>query len=187
MFEQYDYSFISRYFTGEKQESLWFLVMGAGAVLTSIIFFFFIKSNPLFFKGMAIPLFALGMLLGIVGYTVHARSDRQSRDIAYAMGMEPVKYISSVEKPRMDKVMKNFILYRWVEIILALAGIAFFVYFKGDPQKTFWNGFGITLTMMALLALGADYFAEKRGKAYQSHLETILNPPGISHDSSPVQ
>src|SRR5258705_2409282 len=111
-----DFSFIYKYFHGEKQESLLFLVVGIAAVLLAIIFWFFIKSNPSFFKGAAIPLLAIGIIQAAVGYTVYTRSDKQVKDIAYNMGMETVSYTRSVEIPRMEKVMKNFVIYRWIEI-----------------------------------------------------------------------
>ncbi len=163
---QPDFSFIHKYFMAEKQESLLFLIVGGVAVLLSVFFFFFIKTNPAFFKGAAIPLFIVGLLLGVVGYTVFARSDNQRMDVAYRMGLDPGGYIKNEEGPRMEKVMKNFVIYRYVEIGLALAGIFLFIYFKNDPDRVFWKGIGLTLAIMAIIALGADYFAEKRGKEY---------------------
>ena len=66
----------------------------------------------------------------------------------------------------MEKVMENFIIYRYAEIILMLLGAALFVYFRNEELKIFWKGFGLTLAIMAVVALSADYFAEKRGDEY---------------------
>lgn len=172
---QPDFSFVHKYFIAEKQESLLFLIVGGVAILVSVVFFFFIKTNPAFFKGASIPLFLIGILLGSVGYTVYSRSDKQRMDVAYKMGLDPRGFTSQEEGPRMRKVMKNFVNYRYVEIGLALAGILLFFYFKNDPEPVFWKGFGLTLSIMALIALGADYFAEKRGKLYFEKLEEINN------------
>lgn len=60
MFEQRDFSFIYKYFTAEKQETLLFLIVGIIAIGLAIICWFFIKSNPAFLKGAAFPLLALG-------------------------------------------------------------------------------------------------------------------------------
>lgn len=163
---QPDLSFIHKYFVGEKQESLLFLIVGITAMLVSVVFFFFVKTHPSLYKGAAFPLFFLGLLLGVVGYTVYARSDQQRMDVAYKMGLDPKGFVQNEEGPRMDKVMKNFVIYRYVEIGLALAGLFLFFYFKNDPARVFWKGFGITMAIMALIALGADYFAEKRGREY---------------------
>jgi uncharacterized membrane protein len=71
----------------------------------------------------------------------------------------------------MQTVMKSFVVYRWVEIVLAIAGIVLFIYFRNNAAQTFWKGFGLTLAVMALLALTADYFAEARGKIYTKGLQ----------------
>ena len=170
---QRDFSFVHKYFMAEKQESLLFVFIGSAAIVLSVIFFFFIKSTPSFYKGAAIPLFAIGLLMGVVGYTVYARSDKQRLSVAYEMGLNPGIYIKNQELPRMKKVMQNFIIYRYVEIILAFAGIALFFFFRNQNDKQFLTGLGLTLAIMAVTALAADYFAEKRGAVYTTELENI--------------
>jgi drug/metabolite transporter (DMT)-like permease len=171
-----DFSFIYKYFGGEKQESLLFLIVGIVAILLAVVFWFFIKTNPSFFKGAAIPLLAIGIIQAVVGYTVYARSDKQAREVAYNMGLETVTYTRQVELPRMEKVMKNFVIYRWVEIAFILAGMILIFLYRSDTGKTFWYGLGITLAIQAALMLGADSFAEKRGAVYKNELKKILPP-----------
>ena len=184
--QQRDFSFIYKYFIAEKQESLLFLIIGIAAILLAVIFWFFIKTNPSFFKGAAIPLLAIGIIQSVVGYTVYARSDKQRTDIAYNVGVEPVSYVKNVELPRMKKVMKNFIIYRWVEIAFIFTGIVLVFLFRSNPDKTFWYGFGITLSIQAVIMLGADYFAEKRGEVYKNQLENVMNgrdaTGGLNHN-----
>ena len=174
MFEQRDFSFIYRYFTGEKQESLLFLIVGIVAVMLAVVFWFFIKSNPNFFKGAAIPLLAIGLIQMVVGYSVYSRTDKQKADIAYNIGMEPVNYVKQTEIPRMKTVMKNFVIYRWVEIAFIITGLGLIFLFRSNPDKSFWYGFGVTLAIQGAIMLGADYFAEKRGKVYSSELQKII-------------
>lgn len=165
---------IEKYFNGEKQESILFLLIGIAGIITAIIFFFFFKTN--FYKGAALPLLVIGLMLGIVGFTVYKRSDTDRVRNVYAYGMNPGE-LKDKEIPRMKTVMKNFIIYRWVEIVFAITGLILFFYFKDNPGKTFWKGFGFTLAIMAVLALTADYFAEKRGHIYLKGLtEFIKNP-----------
>ena len=173
MFEQRDFSFIYRYFTAEKQESLLFLIVGIIAVMLAVVFWFFIKSNPNFFKGAAIPLLAIGLIQMVVGYSVYSRTDKQKADIAYNIGMEPVNYVKQTELPRMKTVMKNFVIYRWVEIAFIITGLVLIFLFRSNPGKSFWYGFGIALAIQALIMLGADYFAEQRGKVYTNELNKI--------------
>jgi hypothetical protein len=175
MFEQRDFSFIYKYFIAEKQESLLFLIVGIVAVLLAVVFWFFMKSNPSFFKGAAIPLLAIGLIQFIVGYSVYSRTDKQKVDIAYNIGMEPVAYVKQTEQPRMKTVMKNFVIYRWVEIAFIFTGLVLIFLFRSNPDKSFWYGFGVALVIQAVIMLGADYFAEKRGKLYNTELEKILS------------
>lgn len=176
MLEQRDFSFIYKYFIAEKQESLLFLIIGIAAILLAVICWFFIKTNPSFFKGAAIPLLAIGIIQSVVGFTIYSKSDRQKADVAYSIGMEPVAFVKQKELPRMKTVMKNFVIYRWVEIAFILAGLLLIFIFRANPDKTFWYGFGITLTIQAMLMLGADFFAEKRGKIYVNEIKKIIAP-----------
>lgn len=169
-----DLHFIYKYFTGEKQESLLFLLIGMAAILLAVMCLFFIKTNPSFYKGAAIPLLAIGIIQVVVGYTVYARTDKQRNDIAYNMGIEPASYVKQVEMPRMRTVMKNFTIYRWVEIVFIIAGIILIFLFRTNPERSFWYGLGITLTIQAAIMLGADYFAEKRGAVYTNSLEELV-------------
>ena len=154
---------IEKYFNAEKSESGLFMTIGIAGIVLAVIFFFFLETE--FYKGAAIPLAAVGLLLGVVGYTVYKRSDDDRKRNVYAYDMNPAE-LKEKEIPRMQTVMENFILYRWVEIILAVVGIGLYVYFIRDIKHDFWRGLGIGLAVMALLALTADYFAEKRGHVY---------------------
>ncbi|HEX2682571.1 MAG TPA: hypothetical protein VHL77_01485, partial [Ferruginibacter sp.] len=151
-----------------------FLIIGIAAILLAIIFWFFIKTNPSFFKGAAIPLLAIGVIPAVVGYSVYSRTDKQVKDIAYNMGMEPVAYTKTVEMPRMEKVMQNFAIYRWVEIAFIIAGLILIILYRNDSTKTFWYGLGVALAIQAMIMLGADYFAEKRGKLYVEQLKKMI-------------
>lgn len=154
---------IEKYFNAEKSESGLFMTIGIVGIVLAVIFFFFLKTE--FYKGAAIPLSAIGLLLGIVGYTVYIRSDDDRTRNVYAYDMNPSE-LKEKEIPRMETVMKNFVTYRWIEVFLAAAGIGLYVYFIRDINHDFWRGLGLGLAIMALLALTADYFAEKRGHDY---------------------
>lgn len=173
MFQQRDFSFIYKYFIAEKQESLLFIIVGIIAILLAVAFWFFIKANPSFYKGLAVPLFVLGLLQTIVGFNIYSRTDNQKKDIAYNMGMEPVSFTKQTELPRMEKVMKNFVIYRWMEIAFIIAGLVLIFLFRLNPDRSFWYGLGIALALQGAFMLGADYFAEKRGKIYTQKLEEI--------------
>lgn len=171
---QRDLSFVHKYFMGEKQESIVFLAIGSAAVILSIIFFFVIKSNPSFYKGAAIPLLLIGLILAAVGFTIYNRSDKQRLDVSYNMGIDP-GYVKQKELPRMKKVMTSFVIYRYTEIFLVIAGIALFIFLRKNNQQQFLAGLGLTLALMALAALVADYFAHNRGGIYTKELENFIS------------
>lgn len=162
---------IEKYFTGEKQESLLFLFIGIAGIIAAIVFIFFLKTS--FYKGAAIPLLLIGLLLAVIGYTIYKRSDSDRQRNVYAYDMNPSE-LKEKELPRMKMVMKNFIIYRYVEIFLLLVGAGLYIYFIRDFTNDFWRGFGLALAVMALLALAADFFAEKRGKIYTKGIESFI-------------
>jgi Mg2+/citrate symporter len=159
---------IEKYFVAEKQESILFIVIGIIAIAAAVAFYFFIKSS--FFKGAAIPLVLIGLIQVIVGYTVYSRSDEDRIRNVYAYDMNPGS-LKQDEIPRMEKVNRNFVIYRWVEIALLAAGVILILVHGRNPGGTsFWYGFGIALALQSFLMLGADYFAEKRALQYHKGL-----------------
>src|ERR1700712_879723 len=159
---------IEKYFIAEKQESLVFLVIGMLALMLAVIFYFASKTQ--IYRGAAIPLFILGLLQAIAGYTVYIKSDDQRVSQVYAYDMNPDQ-LKTVELTRMRKVKTNFLIYRWIEIGVFIAGLITIFLFRNDPAKTFWLGLGITLATMSAELFMADFIAEKRAVNYVSLLE----------------
>ncbi len=162
---------IEKYFIAEKQESLVFIIVGVAAVVVAALGLFLWKSQC--WRGAAIPLIAIALLQIAVGCAVYARSDAQRIDLVYKLDMNPEELIQK-EIPRMETANKNFVIYRWVEIILIIAGITLLFLYKSNPAKQFFYGLGIALAIQALLMLGADFFAEKRAHVYTQQLETLI-------------
>ena len=163
---------IEKYFNAEKAESWVFMAIGIAGIIAAIVFFFFIKTN--LYKGAAIPFLVIGLLLGAVGFTIYKRSDADRMRNVYAYDMNPSE-LKEKEIPRMQTVIKNFIVYRWVEIILFLTGAALYIYFIRDIRHDFWRGFGLALALMAFMALTADFFAERRGHLYLKCLKSFVS------------
>ena len=163
---------IEKYFNAEKAESGLFMTIGTGGIVVAFIFFFLLKTE--FYKGAAVPLFLIGLMLGIVGFAIYKRSDSDLIRNISAYDMNPSE-LNEKEITRMKTVMKNFTIYRWVEVVLLLVGIGLFIYFVRDIRHDFWRGLGIGLVVMALFALVADYFAEKRGHVYLNGLITFTS------------
>jgi hypothetical protein len=132
---------IERYFNAEKYESLLFVLVGLAAIAASI--YFLIKIKQPFYTGMVLPLIGIALIQIIVGSSVYFRSPKDISRVNQIVQTNK-SAINSEEIPRMQVVMKNFVLYRWIEIAF---------------QSSF----------MLLL----DYFAESRGKAYLMFLQSL--------------
>jgi len=159
---------IEKYFIAEKSQCLVFVCIGIAAVILSIVFFFFLKTN--FYKGIALPLFLIAILQISVGYTVYKRSDGDRQRNTYAYDMNPAQ-LKNKEIPRMEKVLKNFVLYRWIEITLIIAAAILIFLYRSNPDKSFLYGLGIGLAIQAIIILGADSFADARAKIYTNGLK----------------
>ncbi|MFY8091048.1 MAG: hypothetical protein ACOVMI_07330 [Chitinophagaceae bacterium] len=170
---------IEKYFIAEKQESLVFLIIGIIAIILALIGLFASKNG--IYKGASIPLILIALIQITVGFTIYKRSDADRTRVVYAYDMAP-NDLKSKELVRMQIVNKNFVIYRYVEIALAIVGIALVIFFKPKlgiddnwGSNKFWFGLGIALALQALIMLGADYFAEKRALMYTKLLQEFVN------------
>ena len=159
------------YFNGEKQESILFIAIGVIAIIAALLLFFYFKQA--WGKGAAWPLLVIGLMQCVVGFTVYARSDDQRKDIVYKMDLNP-DALQQIEVPRMEKVMKNFVIYRYTEIALLVGGIAVLLFFRNQPAKQWWMGLAAGFALQAALMLLADGFAERRGLTYINGLKQYL-------------
>ena len=159
---------IVKYFTGEKQESFLFLSFGVIGVAMALYFFFGAKTS--FLKGIAIPFILISVLEIIVGVTIIDRSPRDIIRVERYL-MNKSEMVQKTEIPRMEKVMKNFFIYRCVEIILIVIGMILMYSFR---HNLLWNGIGLGLFIQSSIVLILDFFAERRGEIYLSYLRTLI-------------
>lgn len=162
---------IEKYFVAEKQESLLFISIGVAAIIIALLGLFIYKTQ--FWKGAAIPLILVAIIQLIVGYTVYKRSDEDRISKVYAVDANPDKLVTK-EIPRMETVNKNFVIYRYVEIALLMAGLVLIALYKNNADKQLLLGIGVALAIQAAIMLGADFFAEKRALVYLQQLKTLL-------------
>lgn len=158
---------VIKYFNGERAESFLFLALGiVGVVISSYLFSLKVSS---YWKGFAIPFIMVSVLEIIVGISLIYRSPKDIIRVEDYIKNEQIK-IKIDEKPRMEKVMKNFVVYRYVEIALIFIGaILYFAFANSD----FWRGLGLGLLIQASIVLTLDYFAERRGFIYLEYLNSI--------------
>lgn len=165
---------IKNYFNAEKAESVVFIGFGILAILLSIYFLFFLKES--FWKGLAVPLLVFSIVQIVIGTTIFIRSPKDNVQVENILKNEPQK-IQSQEIPRMEKVMQNFVLYRYFEIAMIVLGV---ILMFTLTNYGFWKGFGLGIFIQCAVLLSLDFFAEKRGHFYMRHLQTIEIPKNVN-------
>ena len=162
-------NFVNTYFTEEKIESLFILIIGITSIILALIFLSIIKYS--FYKGLAFPLLIIGIIQLSVGSIIVKRSPKDIIRVEKIIKESPQK-IGTEELPRMEKVIKNFRIYFWIEILFMLTGIIFFIYFYSSKQ-TFWKGLGLGLLIQATLLLSLDLIAKDRAVKFVDQLTKI--------------
>ena len=152
--------FIKTYFTAEKNESLIFMIFGILTISFSLYAIF--KWGDGFYKGFAIPVILIGIIQLVVGGTVYFRSDKQIIELEQLYTKSRPDFVKA-EAPRMEAVMKNFAVYKKVEVAFVMIGL---VLIFAMQQREFWLGVGIGMLLQGALMLTADIFAERRGSSY---------------------
>ena len=163
-------SFIEKYFKQEQIESLFFIILGSIAICLAAVFLGIIKYS--FFKGMAIPLLLIGSIQLTVGVMIYNRSPEDMYRVSQINITERSK-LKTEELPRMEKVIKNLVVYKCIEIALIILGLIVFVIFYNSSQG-FWKGFGLALMIQAGIMLSLDIIAEKRGAEYLISLQKTI-------------
>jgi hypothetical protein len=75
-----------------------------------------------FYRGFAIPVILVGITQLVVGSTVYFRTDKQINQLENLYQQDKAAF-AKAEIPRMDIVMKNFSLYKKVEIAFVVIGL----------------------------------------------------------------
>lgn len=75
----------------------------------------------------------------------------------------------------MQKVMKSFRVIIIAEVILLVAAISLFFYFRTNAVQQLWSGVGAGLFIMTVAALFLDVAAQRRAAVYTKVLEVFIN------------
>lgn len=164
---------IEQYFLAEKSGAFVLMILGLVAMVLACIFFFGIKTN--WYKGAAIALFIVGTWQAAIGFSTRQHADTQRKQVTYAYDMDP-GFLRSKEMPRMQKVERRLKIAFYIEIVLLLAGVSLYFYWKQDAAKALWLGLFCLLAIEISISLAADRIAAARTKKYMEGLEKFLAP-----------
>jgi hypothetical protein len=156
---------MSDYFVAEKQESVIFVVVG----LLAIGFSLWLWMNGHRLKSMAYPLVVIALMQIVVGGTVYLRTDSQVSTLSAQLQVNPAA-LKAEETARMETVMKNFSIYKSIEMLLLIIGVGMIAFFQRHDVTV---GIGVGLVLQAAFTLTLDIFAETRGADYLSAVQSI--------------
>ncbi|MCB0283782.1 MAG: hypothetical protein H6627_14830 [Calditrichae bacterium] len=155
------------YFKAEKAGSV--LIILAALIGGFISVYMFMKLKENFLTGLSIPLFSIALIQLIVGSSVFFRTDKQVANLANTYS-ESIKNFVDKEKPRMEKVLSSFRIYKWIEAAFIIAGLLLLLF---TSDKNLWAGIGLGLLLQGSLMLAFDIFAERRAEIYMSWINSI--------------
>ncbi len=154
---------MSSYFVAEKQESMIFIAVGMLAIGLSV--WMWTSGHRL--KAMAYPLVVVAVMQIVVGGIVHFRTDSQLSTLSAQLQANPAAF-KAEETARMQTVMKNFSIYKTIEMLLLTIGIGIIVLLQRHDVAA---GIGVGLVLQSAFTLALDIFAEARGSEYLSAIQ----------------
>ena len=154
--------FINTFFSEEKIESLFFIIIGIIAILLAALFLFIIKYS--FYKGIAIPLLLIGTIQVFIGINNYNLSLKHLKKIEHPLNNN-LKNTPIIEQIRMEAVIRDFNIYKWIEIVFIICGIIVYLIFSKSSQ-VFWKGIGLGLLIQSSLMLTLNLIAEDRRNSY---------------------
>ena len=155
------------YFAGEKQESLLFIAVGLIAICVGI----WLWTNGHRLRFMAVPLITIALMQLVVGTTVYLRTESQVQSLIAQSQSAPAQFKQD-EVSRMQTVMKNFNIYKAIEMVLLVLGVCLIGFLQRFDVAA---GIGAGLVLQAAFTLALDMFAEARGQDYLVALKGLLS------------
>lgn len=156
------------YFGAEKSESLLFVVIGLAALFSGMALLAARTRVGPFLHGVAYPLVAVAMIQVAVGGSVYLRTDAQLAALTTQFEQAPAR-VAGQERARMDRVNRNFEIYKRIEIALLLGGAAC-VALGLSRTRRMLGGIGCGLIVQGGFMLVLDFFAGARAAVYTAAL-----------------
>jgi hypothetical protein len=148
------------YFQGEAAEAWAFDGLGVASIGSGVLL---VTRGTDATRGASVPLFAVGLIQLVLGIGLGARTPGQ------VAALEAQADYAPAERTRMARVMRGFGLYKAIEVGLFFGGVGL-AGVGGVAKSDFALGAGLSLGVEALAMLILDFFAEARGRTYESAL-----------------
>lgn len=158
---------LQAYFAAERAESLVF--MGFGWVALAFAAFVLWRVRDPLFRGIALPVLAVGVIQAAVGLTIYARTGSQVDALEAQLASDPAAFKTG-ELARMEKVRTGFAVYKSIEALFIVVGLGLALM---RNARRFWRGFGLGMLLQGSLMLPADLIAEDRAAAYVGALQAL--------------
>ena len=113
------------YFAGEKQESLLYIAVGLVAI--GVAAWLWMNGHRL--RMMAVPLVIVALMQLVVGSTVYLRTESQMQGLVAQSQSAPAQFKQD-EVSRMQTVMKNFNIYKTIEMMLLVLGVCLIAFLQ---------------------------------------------------------
>ncbi|MFT7114930.1 MAG: hypothetical protein ACI9I0_000128 [Rhodoferax sp.] len=156
---------MNSYFGAEKQESLIFVAVGLVAIGISV--WLWLNGHRL--KSMAYPLVVIALMQIVVGASIYLRTETQLSNLSAQLVANPAA-LKAEETTRMQTVIKNFSMYKAVEMVLLIVGVGMIAFLQRHDIAA---GIGVGLVLQAAFTLTLDIFAEARGSDYLSAIRSL--------------
>jgi hypothetical protein len=153
------------YFSAERQGGLVAALLGVAA----FVFSGWLASTSSAFRAMVIPLALIGLVQLGIGVTLWVRTPMQVSTLVAGLSGEPTAARSArgAEISRMERVMKSFVIFKSVELLLIAVGLGLIFLAR---QRGWAVGLGMGLLVQAAVMLAFDVFAEARAEIYLTWL-----------------
>lgn len=152
---------LHQYFDGER--SAGWLLAALGALALGFSWWLRASGTPL--RAMLYPLAIVGAIELAVGVGLALKTPPQVAALDQRFAAAPAD-ARAAERTRMEKVQRNFVVIKWVEVAAVLAGLALVMFGRGEARV----GVGMGMVIQGGVMLAFDVFAEQRGALYLSWL-----------------
>ena len=158
---------IVKYFDAEKTYCWIGLAVTVFTIALAISWLF--RTRITFYNGMAWPFLIFGVFMFSICIGIIFRSPKDTQRVR-AMVDSNRSLITAEEIPRMNKVMKNFKVIIFTEIVLIISAVALLVL---TSLPAVWRGVAHGVLYYALFLLAFDLLAQHRGGVYLAYLKNL--------------